>query len=267
MTNPTPPAPPPYLAQAPTPPPYAPKPARGLAIAALILGIAAFVTVWVPILGLLLGIVGVVLGIVALVKRQPKGLALTGLILGGLGFLGGIVSTIVVFSLLTFSATGPIQVPQPVPSADTAQPVEPAPSLPTAPSVPGDRGSAIAGFPEVSAAQLDAIASDPASYIGEQLTVYGVVEHFVSFQPGYGEFCGMGIVVGSAPESDLNAYEHYMLAYSGDWDTNCPVFDPLYPGDNVRFSVVVLGVETYTNIDDEEDWTTQLEVIAAEVIG
>ena len=75
---------------------YAPPPAspKGLAITALIIGIVAFLTGWVPVLGMILGAVGVVIGIIALVKRQPKGLALTGTILAGVAIIASLFMTI-----------------------------------------------------------------------------------------------------------------------------------------------------------------------------
>lgn len=80
----------PYAA---TPP--QPNPARGLAIAAMALGLAAIVTVLVAmfylpiaaILGILLAVTAIVLGSVALVRRGPRGLGLTGLVSGGVAIL------------------------------------------------------------------------------------------------------------------------------------------------------------------------------------
>jgi hypothetical protein len=74
--------------------PVAPAP-KGLAIAALIVGIVAFLAGLVPFLGIILGLVGLALGIIALVKRQPKSLALTGTILAGVAVVVSIIATIV----------------------------------------------------------------------------------------------------------------------------------------------------------------------------
>lgn len=68
------------------------KPARGLAIASMALGLAALVTVIVAalyaqpalIIGLGLGIAAVVLGIIGLVRRGPMGPGITGLISGAI---------------------------------------------------------------------------------------------------------------------------------------------------------------------------------------
>ncbi len=84
--------------------PSAPAPAtaaKGLAITALILGIVAFLFGWLGLFSIfgagniLTGIAAVIFGIIALVKRQPKSLALTGTILGGVGLLTTVVLIIV----------------------------------------------------------------------------------------------------------------------------------------------------------------------------
>ncbi|MBC9927964.1 MULTISPECIES: hypothetical protein [unclassified Leucobacter] len=69
--------------------------AKGLAIAALVVGIVAFLSGLVPIWGIIVGVVGVALGVIALVKGQPKGLALTGTILAGVAVVASIIATII----------------------------------------------------------------------------------------------------------------------------------------------------------------------------
>lgn len=68
--------------------------AKGLAIAALIVGIVAFLTGLIPVWGIILGLVGVALGVIALVKKQPKALALTGTILAAVAVVASIIATI-----------------------------------------------------------------------------------------------------------------------------------------------------------------------------
>ncbi|MGN6407944.1 MAG: Ltp family lipoprotein, partial [Curtobacterium sp.] len=91
------PTPPPYQQEASTqtfaPHPGAPTPQQrtaGLAIAALVVGIVAFVFGWVPVFGAILGVVAIVLGAIALRKRQSKGLAVTGLVLGAVAAITSI---------------------------------------------------------------------------------------------------------------------------------------------------------------------------------
>lgn len=75
--------------------PIPPKVPAGLAIAALVVGVAAFLTGWIPVWGLIAGIAAVLLGIFALVKGQSKGMAIPGLILGAIAALTSLVTTIV----------------------------------------------------------------------------------------------------------------------------------------------------------------------------
>lgn len=72
---------------------------KGLAVASLVLGILAFLTGLIY-LGAILGILAVIFGIIALKKRQPKGLAITGIVTGALGIMGTIVAiTLVMLAL------------------------------------------------------------------------------------------------------------------------------------------------------------------------
>lgn len=78
-------------------PPYTgPQQARGngMAVAALVLGIAACVFFWTVIGGILLGIIAVVLGIIGARKarqgRAPhRAMAIVGVVLGALGLIAG----------------------------------------------------------------------------------------------------------------------------------------------------------------------------------
>lgn len=70
-----------------------PKP-KGLAIAALVLGILAFLSGW-TVIGGIFGLIGLILGIVALVKANKgqadgKGMAITGIVLSTLGIIAAI---------------------------------------------------------------------------------------------------------------------------------------------------------------------------------
>jgi hypothetical protein len=111
----------PYGQQNPyTPPqnPYAPQgpygqrppgPSRGLAITALILGLLALVTAWIPFwsyIAVLIGVAAVVLGIIGM-RRKQGGMALTGVITGGLGAIFAIIMSIVWTALFVFAANHP----------------------------------------------------------------------------------------------------------------------------------------------------------------
>jgi hypothetical protein len=68
-------------------------------IAAMVLGIMGLTLCWIPVLGPLLALAGLILGVVSLVRRGPqRGVALTGLIMGGVGVLLGLIVSVVILS-------------------------------------------------------------------------------------------------------------------------------------------------------------------------
>ncbi len=96
---------PPPLPQQPSVPPVpsatAPGAAKGLAVTALVLGIIAFLFGWLGLFSIfgagniVTAIAAIIFGIIALTKKQPKGLALTGLILGAVALLATVALIIV----------------------------------------------------------------------------------------------------------------------------------------------------------------------------
>jgi hypothetical protein len=157
--------------------------ARGLAIAALIVGIGAFLFGLIPVFGALVGVAAVVLGILALRKRQAKGMALTGTILGGIAIVSSIVVAIGAFALvgttkdvvseIVASATAqPIEQSEPVEEAEPVE--ESAAPEPEAAAVPAEYTSALtsagtyAGMMDMSKA---GIFAQLTSEYGGQFTV------------------------------------------------------------------------------------------------
>lgn len=69
-------------------------PAGGLSIAALVVGIAAFVTGLIPWVGLLLGLTAFSLAVYALTRKQSKVLSLIGGSLGAVAAVTGLITTI-----------------------------------------------------------------------------------------------------------------------------------------------------------------------------
>ena len=123
----------------------------------------------VPVLGIILGAGAVALGAIALVKKQPKGLAVTGLALGGVALLVSLSTTIALGAGLSCLAdlTGTAVSEPAVPEA----PVEAAPVVP---DVPAEYESALskadtyANMMHLSKAGLfDQLTSE----YGEQFTV------------------------------------------------------------------------------------------------
>lgn len=134
------------------PPPAAPtKPTGGLAIAALVISIIAFLTGLVPVLGMLLGAAAVALGILALRARQSKGMSITALILGGLAVLTSLGMTLGLSATLSNAGR---DIPAPAESAQQAQPseapaeeTEPEPE-PEEPAPAADAGTATNPLPQ-----------------------------------------------------------------------------------------------------------------------
>ncbi|WP_104088160.1 MULTISPECIES: DUF4190 domain-containing protein [unclassified Cryobacterium] len=86
--------------------PHPPTRRGGLALAALIVGISAFVIGWIPILGLLLGVAGIILGILAMRRPGGRSFGLAGLIGSSLAVLANVLVTIVVVVALVNSGIG-----------------------------------------------------------------------------------------------------------------------------------------------------------------
>lgn len=79
---------------APSSQPTAPKSSsNALAITALVLGIVAFCVGWTGPFGLVVAAAAVVFGIIALVKKQSKGMGVTGVVLGGIAFITALIIT------------------------------------------------------------------------------------------------------------------------------------------------------------------------------
>jgi len=109
------------------------KSTQGLAVAALVVGIASFLIGWLPFLGIIAGAAAAVLGVLALRRRQSKGFAVTGIVLGGVAGLTSIVTTLLVIVAAVVSPTPeqtnsvPSAQPTPTVEVTTPEPEAPAP--------------------------------------------------------------------------------------------------------------------------------------------
>jgi len=77
---------------------YGQKPRTGMAITSLVLGIIAFILAWFPLgsyLAVLLALLSVIFGIIAIRRPAGKGMAVAGLILGGIALVISIIASIV----------------------------------------------------------------------------------------------------------------------------------------------------------------------------
>jgi hypothetical protein len=122
-----------------------------LALTALILGIVAFLTGLIPWLGLLLAVAAIAVGIFALIKKQSKALSITGIALGGIAFITGVIVAVSFSALLSAANSDsqtledPTTAPTAAASEEPAAPETPAaeeePAAPAAPTADGTVGN------------------------------------------------------------------------------------------------------------------------------
>lgn len=83
------------------------SPTNGLAIAALVVGIVAFISGWAPFWGFIAGAAAVVLGILGLRKPGMKGMSIAGIVTGGIAALWSmIVSVFFIIAIATVGVAG-----------------------------------------------------------------------------------------------------------------------------------------------------------------
>lgn len=93
----------------PAPASPAPRKSNGLAIAALIVGIVAILSGWVPFWGFVVGAAAIILGIIALKKAGQKGMSIAGIITGAVGVLWSLIVTILfILAIVTLSVGGAV---------------------------------------------------------------------------------------------------------------------------------------------------------------
>ena len=128
------------------------KPA-GLAIAALIVSIIAFLTGLIPVLGAIIGAAGIALGIMALLKRQSKGMAITALVLSGIAVISSIVTASISAAVIEAStAPAPVSAPEASQSDDAA-------GSSTEPTTAAEPSETTAPEPEEPAAPADFVSA------------------------------------------------------------------------------------------------------------
>jgi len=232
------------------PPIDASPPRKGLALAALILGIAAFLAGWVPILGIALGVTAVVLGTLALVRRQTKGFAITGIALGAVGLLASIVVSVVAFAVLTNYDAFVEGVEQGTEIASPpSAPAEEAATEDGA-AAPADEGPAaelpaLSAFVPLDDAGFAALVADPNAAYGATHVLYGEIQQLdESTGP-----CSALMTVDDAQQASWEGYAvtAWILAESGE--TVCPEFAGLAPLGHVKVWATVLGTSA-TEFDD-----------------
>lgn len=246
------------------PPGQTPKSSSGLALTAFILGIAAFLLPWVPVLGVMLGLAAVVVGIVALVKRQTRWMALVGTILGSLGLITALIITLAFSSFMAGfdstqakapdSSTSASETPDAAAPAITEEPTAVPPPAPAAPD--------LSTFAPTDERTFALIAKDPDAYIGTNLIVFGSITQLDSATGR----CNMLVSAGAAQTEFSYDYGQNTLATSGDGESDCPIFDPLVEGDHVKMWVTILGSYSYDTQIGGNTTVPLFEVLQAELL-
>lgn len=220
---------------------------KGLALTALIVGIVAFLLGLIPVVGILLGLAGIGLGIFALIKKQSKALAITGIVLAACALIASIATTASLGSIDTASknreaTVAPREAPKEAETKPVAEPEEkpkpePAPEPePVAPAAPD-----LATFSETDERSLALIAKDPDSFAGTNIILYGNVTQYDSFTGK----CGMRLNVGNTIAEYSFDYKHNTIVYSGDGTSDCPVLAPIVQDDNVKIWMTISGSYSY----------------------
>ncbi|NIJ06293.1 Ltp family lipoprotein [Frigoribacterium faeni] len=148
---------------------------KSLALAALIVGIVAFLTGLVPVFGAIVGIAAIVLAALALRKRQPKALAVTGLALGAVAVVASILVTAGIGAVLGGAADEPIAAVTPTPDEEAAAPsttpdASPAPSVSPSASAPAD-----SDVPPEYAAALEVAETRAVSLRSSKAVTYAAI--------------------------------------------------------------------------------------------
>jgi hypothetical protein len=246
---------------APQPPTSTAKP-KSLAIAALIVGIIAFLTGLLPVIGIILGLVALGLGVTALVKKQSKALSITGMALATIAFLVSIVMTVGFATIDDSDAADrtPVatETAEPASESPTPEPsVEPTPEEPPAPVTPD-----LTTFQEIDDRAWALIAKDPDAHIGENTILYGSVTQFDSATGR----CAMLVSTAATQKEVSYDYDQSVMAVSGDWETECPVFDPLVEDDNIKMWVSVVQSFSYDTQIGGNTTVPMVEVWQAELL-
>lgn len=234
---------------------------KALALSALIVGIVAFLTGLLPVLGAILGVAAVILGIIALVRKQSKGLSITGIVLGAIALIVSVAMTIG-FAAFTSNLPGSSATRAPI-ATESADPVEPEPSTEPTEEAPVEPAAPdLATFTETDDRNWALIAKDPDAHAGTNLILYGSI---MQFDSATGR-CAM-LIDTAATQKDVSFdYSQSVMAVSGDWETTCPAFDPLVEDDHVKIWATVVKSFSYDTQIGGNTTVPMVEVWQAELL-
>lgn len=173
------------------------KRAGGLAVSALVVGIAAFVFGWAPVFGAIVGIVAIVLGVLALRKQQSKGMAITGLVLGAvaaltsISFAAGIGAA--VNSVSDSAKESSVVVESPSAQPSESESAEPAAEAEEPSEEPSSEPSEVAAAPDVPVENLSALAKAQSYSEMMHMSKAGIYDQLTSeygeqFEPGAAQY-------------------------------------------------------------------------------
>ena len=179
----------------------------GLALAALLVGIGAFLFGLIPVFGALVGITAVVFGFLALRKQQSKGMAITGIALGSVALMVSVVTTIGLGAAVNNASdiqpvpalsaaaapeakasADPVVTPRPVVTPKPAK-TQAAPPPPPAPAVPVEYRSALAkatSYSKTMHMSKAGVYDQLTSEYGEQFTPAAAQYAVDTLQADYG---------------------------------------------------------------------------------
>lgn len=223
-------------------PPAPTQPGKGIGTAALIVGFGSLLLCWIPVVGVFVALAAVILGIVALVQRQPKSVAITAMVLGGVTAVAGVVFTgTALTSLIDLYRFGDVE------SGYVDEPT----------SIYGDAaGNDPADFERLDDAAFAELAASPTAHYGEKVLVFGIVD-------GYNDDtgCSLNVMLGNAMATDGAQYDSWAYAYlepdDGDWCSGTSWF---LPGDHARFEATVRGTTTLEFVDGSVEDVMTLEI-------
>lgn len=85
------------------------SPNNGIAVAALVVGIVAVISGWVPFWGFAIGVTALILGIVGVKKHSNKGMSVAGIVMGAVGILWSLIVTLLfIVTLVTVGLGGAV---------------------------------------------------------------------------------------------------------------------------------------------------------------
>lgn len=235
-------------------------------MAALVVGIVAFLLGLVPVLGLLAGVAAVVLGIVA-VRRSTRGVGtawtfgLIGVIGGGLAVLAGLFTTaLLVIGLVGGAGGGTSGTAAPAPPPTQSRPITPSPApsrsaspraTPSSPGVPepvaGEPGAAVAAADGVSCTVTNLTCG--IATVGERTLV----------ATAQGQYCVVDVTVANGADAPVRFSPTYTSAYADDVqfapDTEASIYadvrgayGPINPGQS-QPSKIASDVPKDTSLD------------------